>query len=45
VIYVFRFPLLMTGIAILITFTWPIGMSSPGFFPCEVSLRYAWERG
>ncbi|CAI7593225.1 hypothetical protein N7533_011483 [Penicillium manginii] len=28
VIYVFRFPLLMTGIAILITFTWPIGITT-----------------
>lgn len=25
VLYVFQFPLLMTGIAILVTFTWPIG--------------------
>lgn len=25
VLYVFKFPLLMTGIAILVTFTWPIG--------------------
>lgn len=25
VIYVFKFPLLMTGLAILVTFTWPIG--------------------
>lgn len=25
-LYVFKFPLLMTGIAILVTFTWPIGM-------------------
>lgn len=27
VLYLFKFPLLMTGIAILVTFTWPIGMS------------------
>lgn len=26
VLYVFKFPLLMTGVAILVTFTWPIGM-------------------
>lgn len=25
-VYVFNFPLLMTGLAILVTFTWPIGM-------------------
>lgn len=25
VVYVFKFPLLMTGFAILVTFTWPIG--------------------
>jgi MFS family permease len=29
VLYVFKFPLLMTGIAILVTFTWPIGMYYP----------------
>lgn len=27
VVYVFKFPLLMTGMAILVTFTWPIGTS------------------
>lgn len=27
-VYVFRFPLLMTGIAILVTFTWPIGITT-----------------
>jgi MFS family permease len=31
VLYVFNFPLLMTGIAILVTFTWPIGTYSE---PC-----------
>lgn len=25
VVYVFKFPLLMTGVGILVTFTWPIG--------------------
>ncbi|KAI1831935.1 hypothetical protein DTO006G1_9429 [Penicillium roqueforti] len=28
VVYVFKFPLLMTGIAILVTFTWPIGITT-----------------
>lgn len=27
-VYVFKFPLLMTGFAILVTFTWPIGKLS-----------------
>ncbi|KAJ5260783.1 hypothetical protein N7505_009133 [Penicillium chrysogenum] len=27
-VYVFKFPLLMTGIAILVTFTWPIGITT-----------------
>ncbi|KGO67500.1 Major facilitator superfamily domain, general substrate transporter [Penicillium italicum] len=28
VVYVFKFPLLMTGMAILVTFTWPIGITT-----------------
>jgi hypothetical protein len=28
VIYVFKFPLFLTGIAVLVTFTWPIGKST-----------------
>ncbi|KAJ5808960.1 hypothetical protein N7474_010229 [Penicillium riverlandense] len=28
VIYVFKFPLFMTGLAILVTFTWPIGITT-----------------
>ncbi|KAJ5160675.1 uncharacterized protein N7482_007679 [Penicillium canariense] len=28
VLYVFKFPLLMTGLGILITFTWPIGITT-----------------
>ncbi|KAJ5915285.1 hypothetical protein N7454_011039 [Penicillium verhagenii] len=28
VIYVFKFPLFMTGIAVLVTFTWPIGITT-----------------
>ncbi|KAJ6100478.1 hypothetical protein N7499_000108 [Penicillium canescens] len=28
VVYIFKFPLLMTGFAILVTFTWPIGITT-----------------
>lgn len=28
VVYVFKFPLLMTGVAVLVTFTWPIGITT-----------------
>ncbi|KAJ5131691.1 hypothetical protein N7448_005849 [Penicillium atrosanguineum] len=28
VVYVFKFPLLMTGFAVLVTFTWPIGITT-----------------